>query len=873
MDDVGSDNEYHDGHQEPTNNEMSKIQHIVESKIIPQLYLVLSKQDEDSLVVRTPVALAITELLRKMPKDVLLVNLPKLVLTMCNILKSRQQSARDAAREILVKILAVLGPEYFPLLVRNLKGVLTKGYQLHVLGYVIHSLLVDFVPSIVSPSKELDQCLPMLVEIFVADIFGQVGAERDAQELNGKMREIKKTMSFDSLELVSKSISMSSTMTLLNPLKEVMLETENPSVTQKLDLILKRIANGLNANNSVNIKDLMVFIYDLVTENLTLSKMSTDANASNTMRDLSLARNFTVQMKRPSHLKPLKHFQANAHRFVEFGYSLLLTAAKRGTLDINNSEHISMISPMINVFGKSLFAKHTSVIVLVTKILAIVVKISLDTLTAALPVMVKRLFELVSRSADTGSDLVQSTFRLLSTIIRTRPDIEIREHQLITVLEMIKPDLEVPDRQNISFSLVRAILSRKYIVEIVYDVMDQVAKILVSSQSSQVRALSRAAYLQFLLEYPQGKQRLQKQWNHIIKNLQYEFESGRESVMELLHSILEKFPESIILEYSEVLFLSLVVNLVNDDSSRCRNMTGTSLSSHYISGILIKSLLSKNGVDRTDNLLVLVNSWFERLNQPEMIRTSAQVYGLLFESFSDSVLSRGGTVAKRWISLFMPNLLASLDLVVEEMKEAAGQQGDDPDDSATLFRYWDAGYYCLTSLGKLMANYASFALLDDECHTRVRNLLTELLIHPHQWIRSASSRVFGIIFSHLDNQTLRPTSASGTTIYAKLILQQEGALYNIAIQSALQLQGRHISQESCIQIVKNLLFISKCMHSNSICDSIVKDNEDNEASELAFSCRSSSLARLIKKLAYFCRSAPRNSSSTHSENRIILVCV
>jgi U3 small nucleolar RNA-associated protein 20 len=551
-----------------------KIHSILVNKLIPELHKFLAKKEDESLVVRTPVALAITKLLQRMPLETLQTNLPKLVLTLCNILKSRQQSARDAAREVLVKMLIGLGVGYLGYFVKELYGVLTKGYQLHVLGYAIHSLLVGIAPTIDGQSKEMDGSVYLLVQIFVNDIFGEVGAEREVQELNGKMREIKKTMSFDSFELVASVMGMEKTMMLLNPLKELMLETSDPRVTQKIDTVLRRVAAGLNVNKSVEIRDLMVFIHALVNENLELSKLK-EVTQKKGKGHRMLESNFCVTMKRPDAThQPLKHFQANAHRFVEFGYSLLLTSLKRGTLDVKDTAHLAMIEPMVNVLGKSLYSKHTSVLIAVIRIMSYVIKLPLKSVKIALPVIVKRLLEMVSRSSDTGSEIVQNSFRLLANVIRYCPEVEIKEHQLVVILDMIKPDLEDPDRQAVSFSLIRAVLSRKYVVEVVYDVMDLVAKILVTSQGSQVRALSRSAYLQFLTEYPQGEKRMEKQWNHVIMNLRYEHESGRESVMELLNSMFDKFPESVVEEYSEIVFLSLVVGLVNDDSSKCRNMAG-----------------------------------------------------------------------------------------------------------------------------------------------------------------------------------------------------------------------------------------------------------------------------------------------------------
>ena len=101
----------------------------------------------------------------------------------------------------------------------------------------------------------------------------------------------------------------------------------------------------------------------------------------------------------------------------------------------------------------------------------------------------------------------------------------------------------------------------------IYDVMDKVAEIMVTNQSTQVQELSRSVLLQFLLDYPQGQGRLRTQMAFLAKNLSYVFESGRLSVMEIVSAIVSKFDEGLIREYTELLFVSLFMVLANDESN------------------------------------------------------------------------------------------------------------------------------------------------------------------------------------------------------------------------------------------------------------------------------------------------------------------
>ena len=102
--------------------------------------------------------------------------------------------------------------------------------------------------------------------------------------------------------------------------------------------------------------------------------------------------------------------------------------------------------------------------------------------------------------------------------------------------------------------------------------MHKVSEILITSQSTQVQELSQSIVLQFLLDYPQGQGCLKQHMAFLAKNLSYEYESGRISVMELLNMIISKFQDNLVQGFSDMLFVALVMVLANVDSAKCREM-------------------------------------------------------------------------------------------------------------------------------------------------------------------------------------------------------------------------------------------------------------------------------------------------------------
>ena len=81
-------------------------------------------------MLRVPVALAMVKLLQALPRRSLQQHLPGLLPKVCQALRSRAQDLWDIGRDVLVKILASLGTGYLPFILKELRHVLTRGYQM-----------------------------------------------------------------------------------------------------------------------------------------------------------------------------------------------------------------------------------------------------------------------------------------------------------------------------------------------------------------------------------------------------------------------------------------------------------------------------------------------------------------------------------------------------------------------------------------------------------------------------------------------------------------------------------------------------------------------------------------------------------------------
>ena len=137
-------------------------------------------------------------------------------------LKSRAQGVRDVSRETLYQIVGEMGPKYIEYVAREMEGMLNRGFMLHVFGYTLHGLLVHILPTAVA--GDLDHCLGLLLDIFMADAVGQTASQKEINKIAAKSKETKSVgHSFHAFELLASLCSSVALPTLLYPVTTMLV--------------------------------------------------------------------------------------------------------------------------------------------------------------------------------------------------------------------------------------------------------------------------------------------------------------------------------------------------------------------------------------------------------------------------------------------------------------------------------------------------------------------------------------------------------------------------------------------------------------------------------------------------------------------------
>ncbi|KAI8059768.1 armadillo-type protein [Thamnidium elegans] len=768
-----------------------KIHDTLVAKVLPELNNLLNNnKSRKSVIVRVPLALGIAKLLCHLPEKSKRINLPGLLTSVCHIIRSRAQDVRDITRETLIKISAFLGSSYFSYIVKELRGALSKGYEMHVLGYTVNALILDMMPRL--KVGDLDYCLPAIVDVLVGDIFGATGQEKDKDEMTGKIKEAKSRRSPASFELISKIVHFTHVGLLLVPLKGIMSNTESSRILKKVEDLLRRIALGLVQNPEFDSVELLDFAFGLISESLEDFKAKEKTKVVKTQKEL----NFEVQMKRVM-VESVDYYRANAYRFVFFGLSLLSSALKKTKFDLNNNQYVSRLRKLLNAVGNVLYATQSANVVLAARIMCHFIAMKLPNTETAVKVSIDRSFALIKSSGGSQTTVVQACLRLLTVCIRDHEKSTLTEPQLTYILNFVRPDMEEIERQGTIFALVRAIISRKFMAPEMYELMDSISNIMVTNQSREIREQARSVYFMFLMDYPQGKGRLKTQMSFIVKNLEYVFETGRESIMELLHHIISKFGEEVLSEFADSIFFALVMRLINDESPKCREMAAA----------LIKTLLTRS-TERMPTIYKLLNKWLDESGKTSLQRAACQVYGLAIETFGTQVRPQAAGLIKR--------LAVILDASRQRAEELATEEEDKFDeDSMDVDIQWEVTYYAIKTFAKITTTFPK-AVYDAETEPVWRGV-QYMLLYPHSWIRSSAARLYGAYFAGIDAETRQVKETSTKCTYL-----DKDTLRGLASDFLEQLKSPYVTQEQADQIVKNLFFIGKCFY-------YMPDEEDVES--------------------------------------------
>ena len=787
---------------------------IIKRDFLPPLIGYIHRKDESTVDRRMPVAVTIVKLLLLLPEDEKSSHLAPVLTGICHILRSRSQEARDQTRKTLGAILALVGPVYLGFILKELRSALQRGYQLHVLSFTVHSLLVN-VTEVCQPG-DLDYCLSSLTSVIMDDIFGITGQEKDAEEYKSGMKEVKSSKSFDTMELLARVTPIARLGQLVEPIRSLLSEKLDSKVLKKLDDLLNRLRKGIDKNPAANSRDILIFCHEII-RNVYSEQDSTIPSKKAVAYKVS---KYLIQMETANKSNTKGTTTSQIFKVVSFALNLLRKVLRRHD-DLQTPSNLAGFLP---IAGDALVQGQEEVQLAAVKFLSTVMKVPLAELDANAPTYVKEAIRLIKAASNMTSDSAKASLELITAVLRERRSVEVREKDIGEILKALKGDIDEPDRQGIIYKFLRAVLARKIMVTEVYGIMDEVGKVVITNPDRNVRESARGAYLQFIIEYPQGRDRWNKQASFFVENLKYERPTGRQSVMELLHQLLLKVQDEVLAQLAFTLFVALVPVQVSDSDQLCRQMAG----------LLIGKLLERATEEQLNTFLTLMDKWLQN-GSNDNIRIAAMQCWM--------TLLRTRAPPNKNIASLRDELATTLQ--AEDMTE------HDVEDEVVM--------NALQTLEVLMETTPTVAF--DKGSNGIWQRLQTYIKFQHVNVKEISARLLGTFFSHVASSS----SKNGIGLSTLPLRGSEGLKLSAADMRqmcyaslrALRARSDESSDTFVAQTVRNLVFLGRCFVANGmrwrVDGDLASDEGNMDDEDDAPQTDSSALGYLFNRLSYIVR--------------------
>ena len=666
--------------------------------------LPFSSEDEGREAMISPASvIAFTYFIKHLPEHARKVQLNRVLKLIIDRLVSRSQGIRDDARKAIASAVNILGISSLKVTLQALRARLTQGFQVHVLGVVIHDILHVMAPIICS--HEIDELLPEIVPILEMDIFGEVAQERDVHSIATAYSEARGTQSFDSFTIVAMRASFPDSLPLL--LSPVMCQMDcgsNIKVNRKIEGILTSVQKGILRKAEIQSDKILRSAQSLLLHATTyIDKATVRKYMSHSQGDwaediININDNRNLQ-----NYQPLIIFALNLVKGI---FKVLL----RNSLseDIRNCCHgiVEEIIPEVIIL---LDFQSSTIPLLCLQILACSSKLKVITHRRISDALMRRLLVFLNNSHSSESHLEQECLRLIANVLRADTEFLPTNIQFRVIISRCLDNIEKNNLCSmLSCSTLRALLTRRPLISEIYDGMDKICCLTAIGATKELRRMCGQVLLQFLLDYPLGARRVQHYLEILLINLKCGHSEGRVSIIGAIHALILKVPKSILNDIAEVIFLPLVVLLGSDKFISCRVNAGESLI----------ALLKRTDPNLKLKFLLWMEKWFIEEKHVLLRQTSLQVIGITIQICPQEVLR---TVDNIW-----PNLIMVL-----------GSKYSDTGSWSFLYKT----LLLIEKVSECTPEYSSFFVSRSE---KTIPLIVNHLGHEHQWIQASAARILSI---------------------------------------------------------------------------------------------------------------------------------
>ena len=180
--------------------------------------------------------------------------------------------------------------------------------------------------------------------------------------------------------------------------------------------------------------------------------------------------------------------------------------------------------------------------------------------------------------APTG-DAAEGAFRMLAALLGGRDAVVLSDAKLKAVAASGRAALAdgalldqgtLQSHRAAALQLILALVNKKVVVSEVYDAMDAIADLAITSLDKSDRTKCAKAFVGFIVAYPLGKKRKTHYLGKALAGLDYAYEEGRTAALDLVLAVARALPQPELDSRSDAFFSALAQRLANEDVGSVR---------------------------------------------------------------------------------------------------------------------------------------------------------------------------------------------------------------------------------------------------------------------------------------------------------------
>ncbi|CAJ0581710.1 unnamed protein product, partial [Mesorhabditis spiculigera] len=542
---------------------------------------------EDDDVRRAPITLAAVKLLLKLPPIILKHQLHGVILKLVELLVARSDRVRDTARKVATQVVLALGPKYFPFVIKEMKHVMKRGFQVHVLIYTTN-MLMGVMRDRLKPG-DLDACLEVVMELCCEDLFYAAAEEKEIDAIKANVPEAKARRTMDTVENVGRFVGTSSLRTVLEPLYLVVDKKPTAKAIQTVGELLMHMAVGVKENPGIPLPTLLIFCHQLLEEHV--AKMTAVQNKRTTVineaKGVIKPESCCIIPMEPRRLGEItkQSLKSRSHVFVEYGLQIMAFLLQNKKFDPESSDDAARLDPFVSILAQCLTLKYDKVTSLALRCVYRMLMFPLPSLHSNTKSLTERLFVILADYSALGGagnkqavlELNQLLFKTFTGLIKISTAALLDDKHIELLLNYVATDVMDSAKQATAFALLKTIIAKEIKHPLLVDVVKLLRQQAVVSDYPSVQAQCRVVISAFI-QHPQArKPKLELEW--WLDQLEYEHEGGRLSAAEMLNTLFTTLLPERLEEVALIAVVKLGAQLVNDPSIKCRRYCSLAIRS------------------------------------------------------------------------------------------------------------------------------------------------------------------------------------------------------------------------------------------------------------------------------------------------------